>query len=276
MKIKEFDRRIIFVFIALAVIIPLLLPLNIPISVDKSMNNGVYRAYHLIDSLPSGSVILISFDFDPAAAPELLPMGQAMVAHAYSKDIGVITTALWPQGVRFAEEALLAHAPTYEKERWEDFVNLGYKAGGVVAIDNIVEDIKKTYPLDLYGKSTSEIPVLQPVNTNLEGVSLIITLSAGDPGVIGWVQIGRDRYGKKVIAGCTAVSAPAYRPYFNSGQLSGLLGGMAGAAEYEQLVNLPGTASSGMDAQSIAHLFIIIFIILGNIIYLVNRRKALK
>ena len=34
------------------------------------------------------------------------------------------------------------------------------------------------------------------------------------------------------VAGCTAVSAPEYYPYVQSGQLSGLLGGLAGAAAY--------------------------------------------
>jgi len=276
LKKFKFDRRIIFILIALAVIIPLMFPLNIPIKADRSENNGVYKTFKLLDSLPENSIILISFDFDPAAAPELLPMGVAIIEHAFSKDINVITCALWPQGVRFAEEALVSNAEKYDKERWINFVNLGYKAGGVVAIDNIVSDLQETFPVDLYGVGIDEIETVSKVKNNLEGVAVIITLSAGDPGVIGWVQIAGDRYGKIIIAGCTAVSAPAYRPYFNSGQLSGLLGGMAGAAEYEQLIEVPGTASRGMDAQSIAHILIIVFILIGNIAFLISRRMSSK
>jgi hypothetical protein len=66
-------------------------------------------------------------------------------------------------------------------------------------------------------------------------------------------------------------------PYVNEQkQLTGLLAGLKGAAEYEYLINHPGTATSGMDAQSIAHLIIIIFIIIGNVSYWRNRKKEEK
>ena len=81
-------------------------------------------------------------------------------------------------------------------------------------------------------------------------------------------------------------------PYVESGQIRGILAGMPGAAEYEQmgfkyLSNLrdseilnentpivPGKATSRMSAQSVAHLLMVIFIILGNIsYYLIQRRN---
>jgi uncharacterized membrane protein YdjX (TVP38/TMEM64 family) len=67
-----------------------------------------------------------------------------------------------------------------------------------------------------------------------------------------------------MVAGVTAVSAPEFYPYLQSGQLLGLLGGMAGAAEYEKLRNEKGTATRGMDAQSLAHVFVAVCILLGN------------
>ena len=66
-----------------------------------------------------------------------------------------------------------------------------------------------------------------------------------------------------MIIGPTAVSAPKYYAFISSGQLKGMLGGMKGAAEYEQLLAkhypdaggaLRGTrlftATKGMDAQT--------------------------
>lgn len=49
--------------------------------------------------------------------------------------------------------------------------------------------------------------------------------------------------------------------------MSGLLGGLKGAAEYEKLINEPATATRGMVAQTGAHLLIVILIVLGNIAY---------
>ena len=61
------------------------------------------------------------------------------------------------------------------------------------------------------------------------------------------------------------------------------MGGMKGAAEYELLVNAPGAAVQGMDAQSLGHIVILVFIILGNLGYFfgtkgqeISRLKSLR
>ncbi len=80
--------------------------------------------------------------------------------------------------------------------------------------------------------------------------------------------------------GVTAVSAADVYPYVETGQVIGLLAGMKGAAEYEILVQSNGysekkrTAVQGMDAQSLGHLFIMIFIIIGNVGYFFSRRRS--
>ena len=81
----------------------------------------------------------------------------------------------------------------------------------------------------------------------------------------------------------TAVSAAQYYPYFLAGQFHGLVNGMKGASEYEKLLDdtyaggsgaLVGTATSGMDAQSSVHIFIVIAIILANIALFSERRLS--
>jgi len=76
-----------------------------------------------------------------------------------------------------------------------------------------------------------------------------------------------------LVDSCVSVSVPEAMPLVQSGQLFGLVAGMKGAAEYEVLVNKPGSATAGMDAQSFSHALIIVFMILGNIGYLVTRNK---
>jgi hypothetical protein len=82
------------------------------------------------------------------------------------------------------------------------------------------------------------------------------------------------KFGIPVAGGTTAVSAPGFLPYVNDqNQLSGLLGGLKAAAEYELLLGYEGTASRGMNPQSIAHLLILALIVAGNIRVWRNRRK---
>ncbi|HYW69082.1 MAG TPA: hypothetical protein VE960_05700, partial [bacterium] len=101
----------------------------------------------------------------------------------------------------------------------------------------------------------------------------VMEVSAGTPGAREWVQQVQGRYGITLGAGTTAVGAPNFYPYVQSGQLTGLLGGLKGAAEYETLIGHPGDATKGMDAQSIVHALVVVFILLGNVVYLVSRRR---
>jgi hypothetical protein len=92
-------------------------------------------------------------------------------------------------------------------------------------------------------------------------------------GIDYWITYGQGRYKFPLAAAATAVMAPNYYPYLQSGQLFGLIGGLRGAAEYEELVGEPGPAVKGMFVQSISHLLIVALIILGNISYFASRRK---
>ena len=85
------DRRIIFIFVALAVIIPTLLPINLPINVSEPTQ----RIYDYIDALPAGATIIISFDYGPSSLPELNPMAKAVLRHCFEKDVRVIGMTLY-------------------------------------------------------------------------------------------------------------------------------------------------------------------------------------
>jgi hypothetical protein len=76
-----------------------------------------------------------------------------------------------------------------------------------------------------------------------------------------------------MISGVTAVSAPDFFAYLHSRQLVGLLGGLRGAADYEEMAGLPGRGIDGMGPQTFGHILIVLFIIAGNIGYLMSRRK---
>ena len=87
------------------------------------------------------------------------------------------------------------------------------------------------------------------------------------------MQQAQGRFHIRMVSGSTAVQSPEIYPYLQSGQVLGLLGGMAGAAEYEKTTGVLGPATKGMDAQSSAHVFIMFMILLGNAIYF-SRRGA--
>ena len=87
------------------------------------------------------------------------------------------------------------------------------------------------------------------------------------------MQFAVDRFHVPCGAGNTAVQAPQVYPYLDTGQLSGLMGGMKGGAEYEQLTGMRAKATMSMVSQTAAHIFVVLFIVIGNLAYFMTRGR---
>jgi hypothetical protein len=268
-SLSNLDRRIIYLTVALAVVMPLFFPLRLPVEVTPP----VRELYDVIEALPARSVVMISIDYDPSGAPELQPATLAILRHCFKRNLRVIVLGLWAPGVPLGVSALQEVAVgEYHKEYGVDYVNFGYKPGGAVTLVNLGRDVHDVCRQDIYGTAVADLPMMDDVRA-AHDVGLVISMSMGVPGSDQWIWYYQARYQTKLATAQTAIGAPRYYQYLQTGQLVGLIGGMKGAAEYERLVGTPGLATTGMDSQSIAHLLIIGFIILGNVIYWAEKRR---
>ena len=266
--IRNIDRRIIFTLIFVAVVWPLLQPMSLPIDVSPP----VQTLYDAIEAVPPGSIVMLGADYSPDTMPELQPMVDTFIRHAFERDLRIVVACLWPASPPLVETAMGPLAEEYGKEYGIDYVNLGYMAGGIVTLLGMGASIPNTYPSDYGGTPVGEIPLMQEVE-NFDDIAFVMEVSAGTPGTREWVQQVQGRYRVALGSGTTAVGAPNFYPYVQSGQLTGLLGGLKGAAEYETLIGCPGDATKGMDAQSVVHALVVAFILLGNVVYLLSLRS---
>lgn len=262
-KLASLDRRIIYLILLLSVIIPLLAPMGLPIKPSESVKAS-FQAY---EELPEGAIVLMSIDYGPSTAVELEPMALAACDQLMKHNQKVAFMALYPEGQALTNRLIRLIKERYpDKVYGEDFVNLGYKAGNEAVPLKMGLDFRAQFPADTRGKALSEIPMLKNV-TQLQQFALVATYSAGFPGALEHIRITASEYGMPLIVGATAVQTPQYFPYYASGQVVGLIGGLRGAAEYEKLAGAKdGTATGGMEAQSIAHFTVAGFIILSNIL----------
>jgi hypothetical protein len=103
---------------------------------------------------------------------------------------------------------------------------------------------------------------------NFSQIVMLCSISSGSPGVRQWLQQVQSRYKVRMITGVTAVMTPDLYSFMQTGQLEGFLGGLVGAAEYENLLGRPGSGMGGMGVQSLAHMLILGFIVIGNVLYI--------
>jgi hypothetical protein len=279
-RISNLDRRVVFLLIALAVIIPLIV--HYTTSIPPSLI--VQTLYNKVEELPPGAKVLISFDYGPSTVPENQPMANALVRHSLEGGHRIYLMALWPTGARQSQQLIeeIIDGEYPNKVEGEDWVHLGYKAGNQGLINTLMSDFKAMYTTDIAGTAIEDFPMMDEINT-LRDFDLILALGSGFPGTKEWVQFAGDPGNIPVGGGTTAVMAPLLFPYYPK-QMVGLMGGLQGAAEYEaalienypQLRERSRIASMSMGPQVTAHLVIIAFIIVGNITYLLERRRSRK
>lgn len=276
-KGQEVDRRIVFLFIGLTVALALIFQ----VMFGERATPIVKAVYDKIENLPEGSKILLSYDFDPAMAPEVHPMANAFIRHSLAKNHKLYLYSLWATGQTLLQESLSeVLKPEFPNKVYgEDWVVMGYKAGNEGVLNVIVTDIQKMYPTDVNNTPLDSLPIYQDVKS-LKDFDLLISIGGGKPGVKEWVLFAGDRANVPVAGGSAAVSAPLLYPYYPH-QLIGLLGGTKGAAEYEselirnypRFSDIETPALRMMGPQTMAHIVIIAFILIGNVAYFRGRRK---
>jgi len=272
LKIGKVDRRWIFIVLAVVVFIPIIKPIGMPIRATVTTK----VVYDTIENLPPNSNVLVSIEYSPSTKPENHPMAISILRHLFKNNHKVYVTCLWPDGQFMAQDALKQVAvEEFGKEYGEDYVFLGFRPGNEAVVKGIVSNIRKLYTVDVYQTKVDEIPLMKDVN-KFSDFAFLFSASAGYPGTIEWVQYAADPTGVPMSSGVTSIQVNEVMPYVQSGQIIGVLAGMPGAAEYEALVGQKGFATSGMDAQSIAHLVIVLFIVLGNAAFFIERKRSRK
>ena len=278
LKGKDIDRRIIFLFMFVTVCCAIIFHIEF----TEKPTPIVQKVFDKIENLPSGSKILISFDFDPAMRPEVMPMANAFIRHCMAKKHKLYLMSIWATGQALMTESIESVLkPEFPDAVYgQDFTSLGFKAGGVGVLNVIITDFRKMYSTDEFGQPLDSIPLFQNVKS-AKDMDLILPIGGGAPGPKEWILFVGDPGGVPVAPGLAAVVAPLIYPYYPK-QAIGLLGGVKGAAEYEselkrvyaRFKHTETPALSMMGPQTMAHIVVMAFIIIGNITYFRSRRKS--
>jgi len=267
------DRRWVYLFLLLAVIVSVIAKPTIPIPISEEARS----IYDYMNSLSEGDYIHLAMDYDPSTLAELHPMTHAVLKQCFEKKIKVIITALHQNGPGMAAIAIdTACQRHFERTGYQpqggiDWVFLGYKPYPILIILGMGQNYRIPFPKDYYNVPLDSLPMMDGIR-NYDNIKAVINIS-GTSATDWWITYGNGRYKVPLAIGVTGVMATDYYPYLQTGQIFGILGGLQGAAEYETLVGTPGKAVQGMSVQVVAHTIIILFIIIGNIGYFATRKK---
>ena len=279
-------RRLIYLLMILAVGAPVFLG----ISRAPSRMVSAERMYDVMQGVTfaPGEVAMVWLDFGPNTIAENEPQAVVIIEHLLRRRVPVILLSQYQQSERFLTRVPQEVAQRLEREHpgqtWrygEDWINAGYKPGAAIFIQALVSapDIAKFLGRDVTGMPIAHFPRFAQIG-GVERVKLVAEVT-GLVGVFDTVVqfFQKKGYRPTLVHGCTSITIPEAYIFLDSGQLNGLLEGIAGAAWYSEVLRKHFPASDNRDllvtntALSAAHIMIILLIALGNLIPLLNRFK---
>lgn len=278
----------IFWLVGLSAFLPIALLLGGNSGGEPRQWPGVQEAYAAIDALPPGSTVLAYWAYDPATSGELDQVAEPVVRHLLDKRAHLVVVSTLPGGPATARRLVARAAldsgakgrgtngtpggdqpPLNEKAFFmadARMVANVFLAGGVAALPLVGQDLPAALDIDVPGLE-------QPP-------ALTLVFAARGEDVQYWLEQVQPRNHAPVVAVASAVVDPQARPYWDSGQLKGLVSGFDGAYSYARLrTPVPAAAARSqgertrLTAQNWGQIALLAVIGLGNLAALFGFRR---
>jgi hypothetical protein len=289
-KLGELDRRIIYIVMLIAVIVPTVTPLSLPVSIG-AMTKVMFN--YIEDNIePGDHVIMIGQGINPADMLDRGWMWVAFIRHLWGMEgpagehvrITVMSYAGFSEEVETVFKWAVGDKLGTEFIYGVDYVNLGQCLSfDVPGYKTTAEDTGWCGNVaDHYGTPLDDLPLTQETKGFKINDFDMVVLVAG----IGYsVSQQMGQWSPYFPGGKTNVMMigypmilPIWMPYAATGQILGVTNGLRGAAEYEGILEQEGVGvpalkygTFAIDAYNTSHLAVCIFLIMGNVSYLYTR-----
>lgn len=263
-KLMAIPREIVIALVMLSMIYPTLYPLGLPLMTGQMAKDW----YNVVEDLPAGSVVLFDIGYGAGGYPSLGPATIAVFHQFFDNDLKVIIMATALEGsmmyplVMDSVKPETKHGAVYG----EDYVFLGYIAGIQTAMAGVLGDLPAIITTDYLGTPISQISILDGIR-GAQDIDMVAYMTTAGGTSEGWVYQGYSAYGKDLLGGFLSMMTTSMKPYYDTGQLLGIIDGVKGAADMEYLTGYPGDAIQSSDVLSFSQTLVLIFIIVGNISY---------
>jgi hypothetical protein len=267
-KLMSVPREVVMGLVFIAILIPALNPLGLPLMVG-SMSEAWYDT---VDSLPAGSIVLFDIGYGSGGYPSLGPGNIAAFHQLFEKDLRIVVMATALEGGMMYPLIMEGVKPesNYGAVYGEDYVFLGYIAGDQTAMAGVLGDLHALASSDYQGTSLGSLALMDEVS-GAEDFDLVAYMTTAGGTAEGWVYQAYSQYNRPVVGGMLSMMTTSMKPYYDSGQMLGLMDGIKGAADLEFLTGHPGDAIVSSDILSFTQTLVLIFILIGNVAFWIQR-----
>lgn len=221
--------------------------------------------------VPESAAVLVVFDYDPALAGEMqtlaVPLLDQMILLRHPR-LTLVSTS--PTGAVLGERLITGPLASHNYQSGFQYVNLGYIPGGLSGVRAFAQNPPATVPFAFDGSPPWQSEPLKGVQAFAHFAAVVIITDNAETGRTWIEQAGPLRGASPFVIAASAQAGPLLHPYFQSGQINGLLTGLHDSAVIEQInAGRPGVARRYWDAYNTGLLLAVAFILGGSLMSLV-------
>jgi hypothetical protein len=259
----------------------LLLVLIVPLLANSKLFNVEHSApaaqalFNTVEAIPSGSLVLMAFDYESDLSGEMDPQAEAIMRHLRRRHERIAAISVVPQGPFMAQEVWQRVAAEETQSGYgSEFVNMGFNVGREIGVRSLVQSPLNLNREDFAGARPLRDYAMFKGVRGIGDVHLIVLVASRPEFVRWWVeQVGSAKPDIPIVAAVSASVEPSVRPYLEAGQLRGLIAGLIGAADYDLQSGRPPAGEAAIDALTLGAAAVVLLIALGAIVALQSNRK---
>lgn len=257
-------------FLAAVMLLVVIVPISLRtqfFAMPQGVPNETYDALLVMQSIPADARLLVAFDYEPSRAGEMEAAAVPFFDNLLTlKPPRLTFVATNETGSILAERFLTGHLAGHNLQSGINYLNLGYLSGGQLGIRAFAQNPSVIAPLDINLQPAWTLTPLEGVSTFGEFTAMILLTDNADAARV-WVEQTESLRGDTpFIIISSAQAVPMIQPYYDSGQVDGIISGLYGGAIFEtHNAGRPGTARAYWDAYSLAMLLATLTVLIGGL-----------
>jgi hypothetical protein len=282
--------RVLYLLLALALLVGSALPgLASGLRANTINAPGAAALHETIGTFDADDVVLLAYEWDAQRSSELRPLEAAVTDHLISNKVKLLLVSTDPSGTLISYDLREPmRAAGYNNENGvnfggRDYVLLGYRPGGELALRSIAQDLRAVLRSDFQGRDATDTVLAtnedgSPRINTINDLAMIIVMADQPQDVQAWMeQIHSKSQGVPIAFLLPSETQPQVQPYLkqnNVFHISGEQGALAYRARNTGTLNDPTAVANQSGQLSLAIVVFLVLLAVGAVIGSVQQART--
>lgn len=246
-------ERLLYAILLVLLIVTLAVPSLTNGLQAPAASPGAAALLEQVQSLDENDIVLIGYEWDAQRVSELRPLERAVINQLIAQRVKVVLVSTDPQGTLLQFDLHNQFEEADYGFGGVDYVFLGYRPGGEIALRSLAQDFRAALRSDFQGDDATngvlatDLSTSQPRISTLNDFSMIMVLADEPTDIQGWMEQIRPAARERPMAFLIPAGVgPIAQPYLRQPGIYSVAG-TEGALAYEQARDGAGSSQTALE-----------------------------